>query len=72
MAQLRPLEAPLQGSGAALGDLAVDQQREPIFEGHVVEVVARHLLEEGGVHAWQAQRGDALGQRVGDGVFGHR
>ena len=51
MAQLRPLEAPLQGPGAALGDLAVDQQRQAVHEGHIVEVVARHLLEEGGVHA---------------------
>ena len=40
----RALERPL-------GDLAVDQQRQAVHEGHIVEVVARHLLEEGGVHA---------------------
>ena len=55
VAQLGLLEAALQGARAPLGDFAVDQQREALREGHVVEVVARHLFEEGGVHAGQAQ-----------------
>ena len=71
VAQPGPLEAPLQGSGAAVGDLAVDQQGEPVLERHVAEVAARDLLEEGGLHAGQAQRGQALGHRVGQDGFGH-
>ena len=55
VAQLGLLEAPLQGSGAPFGDFAVDQQPEPVLEGHVAEVVPRHLFEEGGLHAGQAQ-----------------
>ena len=65
------LEAPPQGARAALGDLAVDQQGEAVLERHVVEIAPRHLFEEGGVHAGQAQPGDALGQGVGDGRVGH-
>ena len=71
MAELGLLEPPLQGSGSALGDLAVDQQREAVLEGHVIEVVARHLFEEGGLHPGQAQLGYARGQGVGYGVIGH-
>ena len=44
-----------RGSGAPFGDFAVDQQPEPVLEGHVAEVVPRHLFEEGGLHAGQAQ-----------------
>ena len=50
VAELGLLEPPLQGSGTAFGDLAVDQQREAVLEGHVIEVMARHLFEEGGLH----------------------
>ena len=53
MAQAGLLETPLQGPGLALVDLAVDDQREPVLEGHGVEVVTRHLFEEGGQHAGQ-------------------
>ena len=67
MAQPCLLETPLQGPGPALVDLAVDEQREPVLEGHGVEVVTRHLFEEGGQHAGQAQGGDAFGHGVGDG-----
>ena len=66
MPQLGLLETPLEGPGAALGDLAVDEQREPVLEGHGVEVVAGHLFEEGGQHAGQAKGGDALGHGVVD------
>ena len=55
VAQLSLLEAPLEGPGSAFGYLSVDQQREPVLERHVAEIVARHLLEEGGQHAGQAQ-----------------
>ena len=48
VAQPSPLETPLQGPGAAVGDLAVDQQGESVLERHVAEVAARDLLEEGG------------------------
>ena len=71
LAQLRLLEAPLQGSRAAFGDLAVDQQRQPVLEGHVVEVMAPHLFEEGCLQAGQAQLGNAFGQGVGNGIVGH-
>ena len=67
VAQPGLLETPLEGAGAAFVDLAVDEEREAVLEGHVVEVVAGHLFEEGGQHAGQAQGSDAFGEGVGEG-----
>ena len=71
VAQMRLLEPPPQGSCAAFGDLSVDQKRQAILEGHVIEVAARDLFEEGGVHAGQAKPGYAFGQWVRNEIFSH-
>ena len=71
VAQVRLLEPPPQGSCTAFGDLAVDQKRQAVLEGHVIEVAARDLFQESSVHAGQAKPGDAFGQWVRNGIFSH-